>query len=519
MRPFQYRFNQSVLFPYSFSKSLTESCIFFPSVLVLSLWDENAMTLYVNLAELLGTRIEQGFYRPGDRLPSVRALSVEHGVSLSTVQQAYRLLEDQGMAAPKPKSGYFVPAARTLPALPVVGRPAQRPVEISQWEQVLELIRSVPQKDIIQMGRGMPDITSPTLKPLLRSLAQISRRQDMPGLYYDNIYGTQALREQIARLMLDAGCQLVAHDLVVTTGCHEALSCSIRAICEPGDIVAVDSPSFHGAMQTLKGLGMKALEIPTDPLTGISLEALELALEQWPIKAIQLTPNCNNPLGYIMPESRKRALLTLAQRFDVAIIEDDVYGDLAYDYPRPCSIKSLDDDGRVLFCSSFSKTLAPGLRIGWVAPGRYLERVLHMKYISTGSTATQPQIAIAEFLKGGHFEPHLRRMRSQYQRNRDLMIEWVTRYFPQGTRASRPKGSFMLWVELPEGFDTLRLNRDLLEQGVQIAVGSIFSASGKYRNCLRMNYAAKPTPQLEEAVRKVGATAARLLAQSDRARG
>jgi DNA-binding transcriptional regulator YhcF (GntR family) len=171
VRPFQYRFNQSVLFPYSFSKSLTESCIFSPSVLVLSLWDENAMTLYVNLAELLGTRIEQGFYRPGDRLPSVRALSVEHGVSLSTVQQAYRLLEDQGMAAPKPKSGYFVPAARTLPALPVVGRPAQRPVEISQWEQVLELIRSVPQKDIIQMGRGMPDITSPTLKPLLRSLA------------------------------------------------------------------------------------------------------------------------------------------------------------------------------------------------------------------------------------------------------------------------------------------------------------------------------------------------------------
>ena len=218
----------------------------------------------------------------------------------------------------------------------------------------------------------------------------------------------------------------------MTTGCHEALSTSIRAICEPGDIVAVDSPSFHGAMQTLKGLGMKALEIPTDPLTGISLDALELALEQWPIKAIQLTPNCNNPLGYIMPESRKRALLTLAQRFDVAIIEDDVYGELAYTYPRPRTIKSFDEDGRVLLCSSFSKTLAPGLRIGWVAPGRYLERVLHMKYISTGSTAPQPQIAIAEFLKGGHFEPHLRRMRTQYQRNRDMMIDWVSSLLPAG---------------------------------------------------------------------------------------
>lgn len=471
------------------------------------------MTLYMNLAELLSARIEQGFYRPGDRLPSVRALSTEHGVSLSTVQQAYRQLEDNGLAAPRPKSGYFVPTARQLPALPVVGRPMQRPVEISQWDQVVELMRNSPRDDIVQLGRGMPDVSSPTLKPLLRELARLSRHQAMPGLYYDSIYGTVALREQVARLLVDAGCQLGVADIVITTGCHEALSSSIRAVCEPGDIVAVDSPSFFGAMQTLKGLGMKALEIPTDPITGISLEALELALEQWPIKAIQLTPNCNNPLGYIMPEQRKRALLTLAQRFDVAIIEDDVYGDLAFSYPRPRTIKSFDEDGRVLLCSSFSKTLAPGLRVGWVAPGRYLERVLHMKYIGTGSTATQPQLAIADFIKAGHYEPHMRRMRSQYQRSRDLMIDWVTRYFPEGTRCSRPQGGFMLWVELPDGFDTQKLNRQLLEQGVQIAVGSIFSASGKYRNCLRMNFAAKPTQENEQAVQKVGAAASRLLGE------
>jgi DNA-binding transcriptional MocR family regulator len=473
------------------------------------------MTLYVNLAELLGARIENGFYRPGDRLPSVRALSMEHGVSLSTVQQAYRLLEDNGLAAPKPKSGYFVPASRKAPALPAVGRPAQRPVDISQWDQVLELIRAKLDINVIQLGRGMPDVSSPTLRPLLRALGKISRHHDMPGLYYDNIYGTQALRDQIARLMLDSGCRVNAAELVVTTGCHEALSASIRAICDPGDIVAVDSPSFFGAMQTLKGLGMKALEIPTDPITGISLEALELALEQWPIKAIQLTPNCNNPLGYIMPEARKKALLTLAQRYDVAVIEDDVYGDLSYTYPRPRTIKSFDVDGRVLLCSSFSKTLAPGLRIGWVAPGRYLERVLHMKYIGTGSTATQPQMAIAEFLQAGHYEPHLRRMRSQYQRGRDQMIDWITRYFPAGTRVSRPQGGFMMWVELADDFDTLRLNRALLDQGVQVAVGSIFSASGKYRNCLRMNYSAKPTSEVENAVRKVGVAVSELMTQTD----
>ncbi|MFY1665962.1 PLP-dependent aminotransferase family protein [Pseudomonas sp. Pseu.R1] len=472
------------------------------------------MTLYVNLAELLGTRIENGFYRPGDRLPSVRALSVEHGVSLSTVQQAYRLLEDNGLASPRPKSGYFVPSSRKAPALPAVGRPAQRPVDISQWDHVLELAKAAPSPDVVQLARGMPDITSPTLRPLTQALGKISRRQDMPGLYYDNIHGTQTLREQVARLLLDSGTSVAPDDLVITTGAQEALAVSLRSICQPGDIVAVDSPSFHGAMQALKGLGMKALEIPTDPLTGISLDALELALEQWPIKAIQLTPSCNNPLGYNMPEDRKRALLILAQRFDVAIIEDDVYGDLSYTYPRPRTIKSYDEDGRVLLCSSFSKTLAPGLRVGWIAPGRYLDRVLHMKYISTGSTATQPQLAIAEFLQAGHYEPHLRRMRAQYQRSRDLMTDWVMRYFPDGTRVSRPQGGFMLWVEFNEDFDSLRLNRALEGQGVQIAIGSIFSASGKYRNCLRMNFAAKPTPQIEAAVRKVGETAARLMAES-----
>ncbi|TBU96958.1 aminotransferase-like domain-containing protein [Phytopseudomonas dryadis] len=469
------------------------------------------MTLYVNLAELLGARIEQGLYRPGDRLPSVRALSLEHGVSLSTVQQAYRHLEDRGLATPRPKSGYFVPPGRDKPALPRISRTAQRPVEVSQWDQVLEQIGMQPNNDFIQLGRGRPDIDSPTLRPLLRSLSRLSRKQDLQTLTYGSIRGDQRLREQIARLLLDSGCQVTFEDIVITTGCHEALSAAIRAICAPGDIVAVDSPSFHGVMQALKGFGMKALELPTDPLTGISLDALELALEQWPIKAIQLTPNCNNPLGYIMPEANKRALLALAQRYDVAIIEDDVYGELAYNYPRPRSIKSYDEDGRVLLCSSFSKTLAPGLRVGWIAPGRYLDRVLHMKYMGTGTTAQLPQLALAEYIEGGHYEPHLRRMRMQYARGRDQMIDWVSRYFPAQTRVSRPLGSFMLWVEMPEGFDSQRLNRELAPYKIQIAPGSIFSAAGKYRNCLRMNYAAKPSAAIEAAVRQVGASVARLL--------
>ncbi|WP_251975816.1 aminotransferase-like domain-containing protein [Salinicola avicenniae] len=447
------------------------------------------MHRYERLAEELRERIEGGYYRPRDRLPSVRELARAHGVSLSTVQHAYHLLEDAQLIEARPKSGYFVAPQRERPVLPPVGRTAQRPVEVSQWEQVREGTCMLPDSDLRHLGRGMPDIDTPTLKPLMRSLSRVSRRQDLIGLNYDTLHGRPELREQIARLAVGHGCRLHPDELIVTTGCHEAISIAMRAVCEPGGIIAVDSPSFYGALQSIRAYGMKAMEIPTDPQNGISLEALELALEQWPIRAIQLTPTCNNPLGYTLSVERKRALYALAQRFDVAIIEDDVYGDLAYGFPRPVTIKSFDEDGRVLLCSSFSKTLAPGLRLGWMAPGRYLERALHMKYVGTGSTATQGQMAVAEFIREGHFEPHLRRMRAQYQRNRNAMLDLIAEAFPASTRVSYPAGGFLLWLECDTEVDTVALNARLMAEGIRIAPGVMFSATGKYRHCLRLNFA------------------------------
>jgi len=462
------------------------------------------MTRYQHLACLLSDRIEQGLYRSGERLPSVRTLSIEHGVSISTVQQAYHLLEEKQMIVPQPRSGYFVAVRKATPPVPALTRPVQRPVEITQWDSVLELLSSRGNDDVLQLGSGIPNLTQPTLKPLWKIMSRLAQKQHTELLNYGDMPGVRTLREQVARLVIDSGCQLVADDIVITTGCHEALSVSIRAICEPGDIIAVESPAFHGTMQTLRGLGIRAIEIPTDSVTGISLEALELAFEQWPIKAVIVTPNCNNPLGFIMPEARKRALLALAQRVDAAIIEDDVYGELTWDYPRPITIKSLDIDGRVLLCSSFSKTLAPGLRIGWVAPGRYHDRVLHMKYIGTGSTATLPQYAVAEFIRQGYYLPHLRRMRQIYQRNYETFSCWVRHYFPCGICMSRPQGGFLMWIELPEVFDAVRLNAELREASLQVAAGSLFSATGKYRNCLRLNYALPLNEQTEQAIAQLG---------------
>lgn len=462
------------------------------------------MTRYQHLASLLAERIEQGLYQSGERLPSVRMLSGEHGVSISTVQQAYHLLEERQLIQPQPRSGYFVAPRKATPPVPALTRPVQRPVEITQWESVLELLSSRGSGAVMQLGSGIPDISRSTIKPLWREMVRLGHLQDPRLLNYDSLYGVSMLREQIARLAVDSGCRFNADDVVITTGCHEALSISIRAVCQYGDIVAVESPAFHGTMQTLRGLGIRVIEIPTDSVSGISLEALELAFEQWPIKAVIVVPNCNNPLGFIMPDARKRALISLAQRFDIAIIEDDVYGELAFDYPRPVTLKSLDDDGRVLLCSSFSKTLAPGLRVGWVVPGRYFDRVLHTKYINTGSTAVQPQMAAAEFVRQGHYMPHLRRMRQQYQRNLSVMTCWVRQYFPANICVSRPQGGFLMWVELPENFDAIRLNRRLQEHGVQIAAGSLFSASGKYRNCLRINYALPLDTHSEQAIRLLG---------------
>ncbi|MBX2808037.1 MAG: PLP-dependent aminotransferase family protein [Cellvibrionaceae bacterium] len=474
------------------------------------------MKLYETLAQNIAERIEQGYFQPGDKLPSIRQMSAEHDVSISTAQEAYRLLEERYLAAARPKSGYYVLASNSSPTLPDISRPSQKPLLVSRWEQVVELLHSHEKNGMLALGKGVPDVSSNSLKPLLKITATISRRADIAQLTYDSLEGPEVLRHQIARLMVDSGCRLHPDDILITTGCQEALACSMRAIAKPGDIIASDSPGFYGAMQTIQAMGLKALEIPTHPETGISLEALELALEQWPIKILQLNPACNNPLGYTMPDAHKVRLMALAKQYDLLIIEDDIYGDLAYSYPRPRSLKSYDTEGRVLFCSSFSKTLSPAFRTGWCAPGRYLQQVKHMKYVSTACSSTLQPRAIAEFIAQGHYERHLRKMRGQYVQGRDRMIEWVQRYFPEGTRMSHPQGSFLLWVELPKALDSNDLNRALLSEKVSIAPGILFTAANKYRNCLRLNYAQRADDKIHQAVKTIGETAKKLLRQTAR---
>ncbi len=306
---------------------------------------------------------------------------------------------------------------------------------------------------------------------------------------------------------------MTADDVVITSGCHSGLSIALLACVNR----AISSPwnrrTFYGTMQLLRGFGIKAIEIPTDPESGISIEALELALEQWPIKGVILVPNCNNPLGFIMPEARKRAVLALAQRHDIVIFEDDIYGELAMEYPRPRTIHSFDIDGRVLLCSSFTKTVAPGLRVGWIVPGRYRDRVMHMKYASSGTTPPATQLAVATFVREGHYHRHVRRMRQIYQNNMETYTCWLRQYFPCGICVTRPLGGYMLWVELPEVVDMVCVAKQLCRLKIQVAPGSLFSASGKYRNCLRINCALPTTEKHRRVMEQLGEAVHRAMDQ------
>jgi DNA-binding transcriptional MocR family regulator len=334
-------------------------------------------------------------------------------------------------------------------------------------------------------------------------MSSLMRHQVALSLPYGNITGALALREQIAILAASSGCVLHPDDLVITSGCQEGLSVCLRAVAAPNDIIAIESPSFYGSMQAIKTANLKAIEIPTNAETGLSLEALELALEQWPIKAILVTPTANNPMGYTMLDADKKRLYQLAQSYDICIIEDDIYGDISYQLPRPKTIKSFDEDGRVLLCSSFSKTVAPGVRVGWIAPGRYRDKVTHVKYVSSSMCPTLPQLAIANFIQSGGYNHHTRKVRLLYKQGRDHLIKCIKEYFPKDTKITFPQGGYVLWVELNKRYDTVKLASQSKEAGVSIAPGTLFSATGKYRHCMRLNFSDKDQIEREKGIQQL----------------
>jgi DNA-binding transcriptional MocR family regulator len=461
--------------------------------------------LYEEIARQIRELIAHGTLRPGERIPSVRRLSRQRDVSISTVLQAYRVLESEGVIEAKPQSGYFVrPKLREVPAEPELSRPVPNATEVNVTELAMRVMDATRDPGLVRLGAALP---SPELLPtaqLNRAMAAAGRRNPDAGNSYDVAPGNLALRVQISRRALESGCTLSVDDIVTTFGGTEALCLCLRAVAQPGDTIAIESPTYFGILQCIESLGMKALEIPTHPRDGVSLDALAFALETQPVKACLFVLNFNNPLGSCMPDENKRQLVEMLAARNIPLIEDDIYGDLAFTSNRPKTAKSFDRKGLVLLCDSFSKTLAPGYRVGWTAPGQFLERVKHLKIVSTMATATLPQMAIADFLANGGYDHHLRKVRRLYADKVALMTRAICEYFPEGTKVTRPQGGQVLWVELPERIKALELFSRALAEKISIAPGPIFSAKNRFQNFVRLNCGNPWSPAIEDALRRLG---------------
>lgn len=467
--------------------------------------------LYEKVARRIMGQVEQGLYLPGDRIPAVRKLSEQLKVSVSTVLQAYRLLEDQGAIEARPQSGYYLRnTVWQRPDQPGPSNPQSTPTPVDNAEISLRLLRATSAPHIVQFGAAVPAPCFLPTRQINRALGMAMRRFGEQANRYDFPPGDLELRRQIARRMATAGCEIAPAQIITTSGCQEALTLSLRAVAEPGDTIAIESPTFYGLLHAIEALGLHALEVPTHPRAGISLQALSLALEQWPVKACVLVPSFSNPLGSNMDEDSRAELVTMLNERGIALIEDDVYGDLGFQQGRPRAAKAFDRTEGVLLCSSVSKTLSPGLRVGWVAPGRYFKRVEYLKYVHNMATATLPQSAVAGFLAKGGYDHYLRKVRREYARLVERMTRAIGQHFPAGTRVTQPAGGFVLWVQLPGRADSMTLYRRAFAENISVAPGPLFSPKGKYRDFIRLNCALPWDERLEQALRTVGRLASEL---------
>ncbi len=447
------------------------------------------MSLYQTLAEQTGQLILDGVLRPGERLPSVRQACRIHGISPVTVTQAYYLLESRGLIEARPKSGYFVRAraGQRLPE-PAMSHPRGDSTQLEVSDFIFQILDSVKDPAVVPLGSSFP---SPYLFPLDRlgrCLAAAARHLDPLATIANLPPGNEELRRQLALRYLAHGANVSPQEIVITSGAMEGLNLCLQAVTKPGDLIAIESPTFYAGLQASERLGLKVIEIPSHPREGVSLEALEDVLRHHPVKACLFMLNFANPTGSVVPDARKRALVDLLDRYELPLIEDDVYAELHFDANPPLCSKSADAHGRVMHVSSFSKCLAPGYRIGWVAAGRYAEQVQRQKLSTSIATTVPVQIALAEYLKQGGFDKHLRALRRSLASQEAALVEAVEAHFPDGTRLARPRGGYFLWLELPRIVDVLRLHREALELGISIAPGPIFSAKREFGHCLRLNF-------------------------------
>lgn len=460
---------------------------------------------YLQIADGIEALINTDVLRIGDKLPSVRSLAEEKSISMGTAFQAYYHLEGKGLIESRPKSGYYVRfSRRRFPSLPSGVQPDVQSHNVSVKDMIDAIYSDIASPVRYNFALGVPDASLLPAAKLNKSMVHALRTARDHGIAYEDTRGNAELRKQVARLSFNWGGNVVPEDVIVTNGCLEAVTTCLKAVTQYGDTVAVECPTYFGIWQAIESLGLKVVEISSDPVTGLDLGSLRKAVQTFSIKAVVCVPNFNNPLGSCMPDSRKQQLVQFVTAQRIPLIEDDIYGELYFGKARPRTCKAFDTEGWVMHCSSLSKSLAPGYRIGWVLPGRFRAEVAQLKRMQNISCPTITQTAVAHFLQTGRYDLHLRSLRKALHTQCLRYTQSIIEHFPAGTHISQPHGGFVLWLELPEGVNVFRLRSEALQKGIAIVPGKIFSASCNFSHCLRLSFGKPWNEEIAHGLRVLG---------------
>lgn len=482
-------------------------------------WGRSVEYQYLNLANDLEHKIRAGNFRVGEKLPSLRSLRARTGKSISTIYQAYNELEDRGVIEVREKSGFYVKPLldRMLPR-PLRETGVIRPHQVTINTHSTMLQQYINNPAMLPLGTA---VASPELLPL-RQLAREVRKVAVDYgsgamIGYGHPAGDPGLCDELAKRSVGYFSRDSGEEIIITNGCMDAIDLCLRAVAREGDVVLIESPTFLCYLQLIEDLNMRALEIPVDPDNGFDLDQLEAALTEHDVRVALVNTNFHNPLGYVMGNGAKQRLVEIVTGRGIPIIEDDIYGDLYFTETRPLPLKTFDRDGMVLYCSSFTKAMAPDLRVGWTIPGRFRERIKRLKFNSNVVSSQLNQRIAARFLASGGYERHLRRMRGALKKQAASMLQAIALHFPAGTRVSSPKGGICLWVELDRSIDSLVLFSEALHHNIAIVPGALCSVTERYNHCIRLNYGYPWTERIANGVAKLGRMTAQMMSQGETA--
>ncbi|WP_057832784.1 aminotransferase-like domain-containing protein [Colwellia sp. TT2012] len=462
--------------------------------------------LYQQVIDFIEHQQKIGALQPGDKLPSLRKLSRQFEISVPTVKQAYIELERQGRVSAKPQSGYYLQAAQARTLKP---RPAKwsqcKPAEVKGRSMIEQVHAAVHLPNTVALGISNPIQAHPPDKTLARLMRSVLSKVSEKAVSYGPVTGDAKLRMQLAFRYQDQGVDIHPDDIVITNGAQEALSIALQCVAQRGDIIAIESPCFFGIIELIETLGMKALEVYTCTEDGVGFDELSQAIGQHKIAACLFSTAINNPLGSMKSDEQRQAMVMLLEQHNIPLIEDDVYSEIYFTDKKPKPAQLYSEKGLVMTCSSFSKTAAPGYRIGWLLPGKFEEQAKRIKRAQSCSTSMLQQWTLNEYLLSGDYDRHLCVLRKTLAYNCERMRALIAEHFPKEVCISKPQGGSVLWLRCQSHVNTGEFFQQALAQGVSFAPGAIFSPSGKYQNYMRVSFGVKWGEEVETAIKTLGA--------------